>query len=381
MRHALNRAALAALLVCAACGQTPSYQVSGRFTDTPDTLALMYMIYDYTRCDKVDTLVLDKEGCFGFDVDAEKYAQFMITTFNEEGQPSYDPYILMGTLPGEKLVLTGSLSDYKVSGSKYFRQMGEYMETENAVMAEMDAIVGKYRALCQEQPDKVEELSAEMQEKLVPLQDKIADFQTEFIRNHPDDEFAGYLATCSFDAEKLEESVSMLSERVRTGVMAPYIESIRKMLAEWKAFQDSLGQLEEGDNAPDFTLPKPDGSSFALASLRGKYVLLDFWGSWCKWCIKGIPALKELYNKYSRKFEIVSIACNDSDEAWRDALEKYGMPWTQVFNQETDGKAVNALYGVRAYPTFVLIDPKGTVEKIFEGESEEFVAYMTKTLK
>ena len=74
--------------------------------------------------------------------------------------------------------------------------------------------------------------------------------------------------------------------------------------------------------APDFTLNDLSGKPLTLSSLRGKYVILDFWGSWCVWCIKGFPQMKEYYQKYAGKFEILGIDCNDPEAKWKAAVEK-----------------------------------------------------------
>ena len=64
--------------------------------------------------------------------------------------------------------------------------------------------------------------------------------------------------------------------------------------------------------APDFTLSDINGKSLSLSSMRGKVVVLDFWGSWCVWCIRGIPDMKKYYEKYKGKFEIIGMDCGDS---------------------------------------------------------------------
>lgn len=387
MKRAIIWAALAALVLSGACSK-PKYQVSGQFKDTEQKLCLMRLDKDYTRCDKADTLYLDKDGRFGFDVDKEKYAQFMITTFKEGDEgglaPSYEPYILMGTLPGEYIVYSGSLAEPVYTGSKYYQALSEYEKLSDADMEEYTSVVEKYREQMRANPEEVEAISAKMEEEIAAIGDRMDDTKLQFIKDHADEDVAAYLVASIFDQQKLAQAEAMLSDRVREGIMAPYVASTKKMLAEREAYQANRGHVEEGQEAPDFTLPKPDGTPLTLSSLRGKYVLLDFWGTWCKWCIKGIPTLKEIYGKYSKKLEIVSIACNDSDEAWRKGLEKYEMPWTQVHNQDQagdEGPVVDAMYGVEGYPSFYLIDPKGKIEKIFVGESEEFVAYMDKTLK
>ena len=69
--------------------------------------------------------------------------------------------------------------------------------------------------------------------------------------------------------------------------------------------------IQEGAQAPDFSAMKTDGTVFTLSSLQGKYVVLDFWGSWCKWRINGFPDLKDTYDRHQKKVELVDIACRE----------------------------------------------------------------------
>lgn len=136
----------------------------------------------------------------------------------------------------------------------------------------------------------------------------------------------------------------------------------------------------EGVAAPGFTLRDIDGKMVSLDSLRGKTVLLDFWGSWCIPCLKSIPHLKEIYARYKDKgLEIVSIACNDTDEAWRAAVKRTGMSWISLFNGEGADDAAKA-YGIMAFPTMLIISPEGVILKRATGENEEFFNYLESIL-
>ena len=90
--------------------------------------------------------------------------------------------------------------------------------------------------------------------------------------------------------------------------------------------------MKPGNLAPEFTLKDLDGKNFDLSSLRGKYVVLDFWGSWCGWCIKGIPEMKKAYEKYKGKIEFVGIDCNDTEDKWKKAVAEHQLPWINVRN-------------------------------------------------
>ena len=122
--------------------------------------------------------------------------------------------------------------------------------------------------------------------------------------------------------------------------------------------------------APDFTLNDIHGKPLSLSSLRGKYVIIDFWGSWCVWCIKGFPQMKEYYDKYKGKFEILGVACNDKEAKWKAAVEKYELPWLHVFNP--GGTTLLEDYGIQGFPTKIIVGPDGKIVKTIVGEDPVF---------
>lgn len=141
-----------------------------------------------------------------------------------------------------------------------------------------------------------------------------------------------------------------------------------------RMFLENQGKVVEGALAPDFTLKDLQGKPLALISLRGKYVVLDFWGSWCGWCVKGIPDMKRYYEKYRDKMEILGIDCRDKEEVWKAAVEKHALPWLHVRNEGDPD--VSLLYAVSGYPTKIVVDPEGKIAKIVVGESPEFYEYL-----
>jgi len=126
----------------------------------------------------------------------------------------------------------------------------------------------------------------------------------------------------------------------------------------------------DGIEAPDFTLNDLNGKPLTLSSLRGKYVILDFWGSWCGWCIKGIPQMKEYYQKYAGKFEILGIDCNDPEEKWKAAVEKYELPWLHVYNPRNSDLLEQ--YEIEGFPTKIIVGPDGKIVKTIIGENPAF---------
>ena len=132
----------------------------------------------------------------------------------------------------------------------------------------------------------------------------------------------------------------------------------------------------EGNEAPDFTLPGPDGMPLTLSDLRGRYVVLDFWGTWCKWCVKGIPEMKTYYNRYRDKLDMVSIDFGDDEETWRSAIEDYEMDWLHVTTDDESAASLQAAYGIEGFPTKIVIDPAGSIIHVTVGEEPSFYEYL-----
>jgi len=128
-----------------------------------------------------------------------------------------------------------------------------------------------------------------------------------------------------------------------------------------------LPRYNGGEPAPEFKAVMPNGQLFQLSELRGKYVLLHFWGSWCGPCRRENPALVELYQRFGgEKFAIVSIAIERDGSRWAPARLQDGLNWPWQFMEITpslrffDAPIAN-LFGVKKLPTCFLLSPAGEI--------------------
>ena len=139
-----------------------------------------------------------------------------------------------------------------------------------------------------------------------------------------------------------------------------------------------LNAAQIGSPAPDFTLKNETNKTYSLNDFSGKYVVLDFWGTWCGYCIRGIPRMKEYYSKYKDKIQFVSIDCKDNKQAWLKAIKKYNLNWTNLFSENEE---ITEKYGVQGYPTKIIVDKDGKIAHKSTGESDEFYEKLDELFK
>lgn len=167
------------------------------------------------------------------------------------------------------------------------------------------------------------------------------------------------------------------------GNFAPRLNRQKEHVEKQVAADRLKTQLENGTTpAPAFTLPDLAGKQVSLSDFRGKWVIIDFWGSWCRWCVKGFPELKELKEKYADSLVIVGVDCRDDQDRWRQAVEKYGLTWVNVYNK-CDDDVPNALleaYGVQGFPTKVIVNPEGIIKKIVVGADPSFPSILAELM-
>lgn len=172
---------------------------------------------------------------------------------------------------------------------------------------------------------------------------------TDMIHRHSDS-FWGPVIMMTYYVYYVPEMRSLYDGMSEEAKATKYGREIKKELYP-------LGVI--GDKLPEFISYNADGNSIKMKDLaeKNKLLLIDFWASWCKPCRREIPNLKKIYEKYhDQGFDILSISIDENDEAWRKALEKEKMPWTNCRDTEKD---ISKLYGVQSIPMLVVVDNAG----------------------
>ncbi|MFN3405766.1 MAG: redoxin domain-containing protein [Cytophagaceae bacterium] len=126
--------------------------------------------------------------------------------------------------------------------------------------------------------------------------------------------------------------------------------------------KEKHSKVAPGKPAPEISLPSPEGETISLSSLRGKYVLIDFWASWCGPCRAENPNVVSVYKKYRDKgFEIYGVSLDNSKEAWVNAIKKDGILWPQVSDLKGWQSSIAPVYEVTGIPATFLLDKDGVI--------------------
>lgn len=195
---------------------------------------------------------------------------------------------------------------------------------------------------------------------------------TDYVNKHPDSPASVY-AVMQLDGHNFIDYYEALSPAARQTALMPFADAQKVYVERTLEMERRKAKLMSGkEMAPDFTFKDSNGKDVSLKDYRGKWVIIDFWGSWCRWCIKGFPSLKEAYAKYRPELEVIGVACNDSREVWENALKKYELPWVNLYNPSEGGGPVLQDYAVEGFPTKVIVDPEGRIRNITSGDNPGF---------
>ncbi len=195
-------------------------------------------------------------------------------------------------------------------------------------------------------------------------------YLVNFVKENTNNAVGANVAMQIVDQFELEDFKKLVSEFETNLGDHPYVKVLKQTVTQMESAKEAEKATEIGAIAPEFMLKTKDGKDVSLSSLKGNYLLVDFWASWCKPCRAENPNVVEAYNKYNGKgFDVLSVSLDRDPDAWKKAVDEDALTWTQV--NDNTGDVANQ-YAIRSIPTNFLLDKDGKiVAKNLRGDDLE----------
>lgn len=347
-------------LMFSAChsGGGDSYTLNGKLTNLKDSV--LYLARQEGNMPTFDTLkVTDGKFSFSGKTTTPEFAQ-IITSDQRSGFPLF---LEPGTISISGNADSMNVGKIDVKGTPNNDDLHQFMEIQQPFMHTMMAMQSSYmQARMTGDTATTNRIEATMDS----IQTVITGKMKAFVKDHPKS-MVSALALRGLMENLDDQELSSLYKGLDTAVQhSSFGEPIGSKLAT--AEKTAVGQ-----QAPDFTMDDTTGHPVSLNSFRGKYVLVDFWASWCGPCRAENPNVVKAFNQYKDKnFTILSVSLDKTKDAWEKAIQDDHLAWNHVSDLQYWDNAAAKLYGVQAIPANFLVDPSGKIiAKDLRGEALE----------
>ena len=277
-----------------------------------------------------------------------------------------DKIIPLTIVPKDKVVISADIGTYistpNISGTEWGKIMTEYMskfskfhEDQNELMA----LKGKLS-------------NGEITERFLELKSEVDAFAINAMKNDPGNPFnivlsASATPTMGFQnwsADNLDVLYSVSEAYEKKFANSPLTATLSNQIYQIDvAYKKYVAENSGKKSAPEISMSNPDGETMSLSSLRGQYVLIDFWASWCGPCRSENPNLVKVYNQYKDKgFTVFSVSLDKNLDKWKEAIKKDNLSWpNHVSDLKQWNTPMTSLYNFSSIPHTVLVNPEGKI--------------------
>lgn len=283
----------------------------------------------------------------------EKIAQLAIFTAN------YTNYVFFWAEQNTHLQLqNGAFKNAIITGSKTQLESNRLAKLKLPTEKKLDSLTKLY------ENEKEESLKKQLRTQINITRSESQQIEIDYVKNNPNTINSAYILSvycATWGKAKTAELYEKLSLEMKN---TSYGKNIKQFIA--------LNQeIKIGGKFADFIQTNKLGTKIKLSDIKAKFILLEFWGSWCGPCREENPNLVKTYLTYKNKgFEIFGVAADDKKEQWLKAIKDDQLPWENVSDLKGDKNEAALIYGISSYPTNFLIDENGIIiAKNLRGEA------------
>lgn len=347
-----------------ACNDASQYKIQGKISNADGNYVYLDEL-KVSSTETIDSVMVKEDGTFSFEGNVS-YPTFFLLRLNPNN------FVTLLVDSAEQVSVAGDAAnfsrEYSVTGSEgsvFVQELNKHLSRTKHQLDSIRSLQLSFR----NDPEFAERKKQWDQEYYEVRQNQV-EYSQKFVSDHPFS-MANVLALYQkFDDDTyvIQDLQSLKLAASALNSFYPESEHVKalygntlKLMAEERAAKMKQMIQEQGVNSPDIVLPNADGKEIALSSLRGKYVLLQFWSAMDRGSRIINPVLVELYKKYKSKgFEIYQVSVDDNRYEWLDAIDKDKLAWINVGDMKGSNQAVSN-YNVTNIPLNYLLDKDGVI--------------------
>lgn len=293
----------------------------------------------------VDTTITDDKGKFTLDFRTDVVGYYRVG-LNENN------LCVLIIEPKDKVVIDADASNIYMTYSVKNSKESQRLQDLNKMLVPRDSISMALRnAQMEKNQQKFQEIVAVYDGIIASVNQNVK----EFVKENPAS-LSSLAAIQNLDLDQDYEYFALVIDALKEKAAGnEFYESLSQQV-------NAQRKLAIGSPAPEISLPQPDGQMMSLSDLRGQYVLIDFWASWCGPCRRENPNVVRVYNRYHDKgFEILGVSLDKNKNAWLGAIQQDGLEWKHISDLKYWNSAVVPEYQVKGIPLTYLVDPEGII--------------------
>ncbi len=246
-----------------------------------------------------------------------------------------------------------------VSGSGVHDEYMDFQDGIEAVDKKLNALWAEYQ---QAEASRDTAIANEIENQMESVYKSVEVIHVSFLDENPSSYISPYIVQSLHYEKEADEIEELLAK------LDPILDSTT-IVGSLTRRVEMMKNVAVGKIAPDFTQNDPNGNPVALSSLRGNYLLVDFWASWCGPCRRENPNIVAAYEKFHEKgFDVLGVSLDNSRERWLEAIQKDRLTWNHVSELNYWSNTAIPLYGISIIPSNLLLDPDGRIiAKNLEG--------------